>query len=137
MSSYSYGNYSLLIVTSVDIQAIRKRLTYRFEDTIVWERWYFWRSEINIDYRMIQCIRGFCLSPLPIFKLSLQVPWIDSSEVRPVDITSRFATRLTCNKTNWYCVELHLFPFKFNQFHLLLNRGHLPWCDNVTSRSFF
>ncbi len=28
---------------------IRKRPTYRFEDTIVLERWYFWRSEINID----------------------------------------------------------------------------------------
>ncbi len=38
----------------------------------------FWRSEIIIDYRLIQCIRGFCSSPLPIFKLSLQVPWIDS-----------------------------------------------------------
>ncbi len=34
---------------------------------------HFWRSEINIDYRLIQCIRGFCSSPLPIFKLSLQV----------------------------------------------------------------
>ncbi len=42
-------------------------------------RWYFWRSEINIDYRLIQYIRGFCSSPLPIFKLSLQVAWIDSS----------------------------------------------------------
>ncbi len=36
------------------IQAIRKRPKYRFEDTIVWERWYFWRPEINIDYRLIQ-----------------------------------------------------------------------------------
>ncbi len=59
------------------IQGICKRPTYRFEDTIVWERWSFWRSEINIDYRLIQCIRGFCSSSLPIFKLSLQVPWID------------------------------------------------------------
>ncbi len=61
------------------IQATRKRPTYRCEDTIVWERWYFWRSEINIDYRLLQFIRGFCSSPMPIFKLSLQVAWIDSS----------------------------------------------------------
>ncbi len=32
-----------------------------------------------IDYRLIQCIRGFCSSPLPI-KLCLQVPWIDSND---------------------------------------------------------
>ncbi len=61
------------------IQGICKRPTYRFEDTIVWERWHFWRSEININYRLIECIRGFCSSPLPILKLSLQAPWIDSS----------------------------------------------------------
>ncbi len=61
------------------IQLIRKRPTYRFEDTIVGRVWYFWRSEIHIDYRLIQCIRGFCSSPLPIFKLSLKVPWIDLS----------------------------------------------------------
>ena len=42
------------------IQGICKCPTYRFEDTIVWERWHFWRSEINIDYHLIQCIRGFC-----------------------------------------------------------------------------
>ncbi len=30
-------------------QGIDKRPTHRFEDTIVWERCYFWRSEINID----------------------------------------------------------------------------------------
>ncbi len=60
------------------IQGIRKRPTYRFEYTIVWERWYFWGSEINIDYRLIQCIRRFCSSPLPIFRFCLQVPWIDS-----------------------------------------------------------
>ncbi len=60
------------------IQGICKHPTDRFEDTIVWERWHFWRSEINIVYSLIQCIRGFCSSPLPIFKLSLQVPWIDS-----------------------------------------------------------
>ncbi len=33
----------------------------------------------QFDYCLIQCIRGFCSSPLPIFKLSLQVPWIDSN----------------------------------------------------------
>ncbi len=60
------------------IQGICKRSTCRFENTIVWERWHFWRSEINIDYCLIQCIRGFCSSPLPIFKLCIQVPWIDS-----------------------------------------------------------
>ena len=63
------------------IQGIYKRPTYGFEDTIVWERWHFWRSEINLDYHLIQCIRGFCSSPLPIFKLSLQVPWINSNKV--------------------------------------------------------
>ena len=61
------------------IQGICKHPTYRFEDTIVWERWHFWRSEINIDYRLIQYIKALCWSPLPIFKLSLQVPWIDSN----------------------------------------------------------
>ena len=60
------------------IQGICRRPTYRLEDTIAWERWHFWRSEINIYYRLIQCIRGFCSSPLSISKLSLQVPWIDS-----------------------------------------------------------
>ena len=49
-----------------------------FEGTIVWERWYFWRSEINIDNHLIQCITCY-FSWLPIFKLSLQVPWIDSN----------------------------------------------------------
>ncbi len=34
-------------------------------------RWHFWRFEINIDYRLIQCIRGFRSSSLPIFKISL------------------------------------------------------------------
>ncbi len=75
------GQYSAGYLQKVveSIQGIHKLPTYRFEDTIVCERWYFWRSEINIDYRMIQCIRGFCSSPLPIFKLGLQVPWIDSN----------------------------------------------------------
>ncbi len=73
--------YSTLY-TRVDSLGICKRPTYRFEDSIDWERWYFWRSGINIYYRLIQCIRGFCSSPLPIFKLSLQVPWIDSSNMR-------------------------------------------------------
>ncbi len=71
------------------IQGICKHLTYRFEDTIVCERWHFWRSEINIDYRLIQCIRGFCSSPLPIFKLTLQVRWIGSSRVILVKRASR------------------------------------------------
>ncbi len=57
------------------IQGIRKGPTYRFEDPIVWERWHFRRSAINIDYRLIQCIIVLIIS-LPIFKLSLQVPWI-------------------------------------------------------------
>ena len=55
-------------------QGICKSPTYRFENTIVRERCHFWKCEINIDYRLIQYIRGFCSSPLPIFKLSLQVP---------------------------------------------------------------
>ena len=42
------------------IQGIRKRPMYRFEDTIVWERWHFLTSGINIDYHLIQYIRGFC-----------------------------------------------------------------------------
>ncbi len=71
----------LLPLDLESIQGICKFTKHRFEDTIVWERCYFWRSEINIDYRLIQCIRGFCSSPLPILKLSLQVPWIDSSIV--------------------------------------------------------
>ncbi len=25
---------------------------YRFEDAIVWERWHYWRSEINVDNRL-------------------------------------------------------------------------------------
>ncbi len=45
------------------------------------ERWHFWRSHINIDYRLIQCVRGFCSSPLPIFKHGLQVHWIDHSSL--------------------------------------------------------
>ncbi len=47
------------------IQGIRKRPTHRFEDNIVWERWHFWRSEINTDFCLIQCIRCFCSSPCP------------------------------------------------------------------------
>ncbi len=47
------------------IQGIYKRPTYRFGDTIVWERWHFWRAEINIDYCLIQCIRGFIHLPCP------------------------------------------------------------------------
>ncbi len=31
------------------IQGISKHQTYRFEDTNVWEWWYLWRSEINIE----------------------------------------------------------------------------------------
>ncbi len=49
---------------------------------IVWERWHFWRSEINIELSIsvrYSTSQFFCSSPaLPIFKLSLQVPWIDS-----------------------------------------------------------
>ncbi len=56
-----------------------KHPTYRFDGTIVWERSHFWRSEINIDYCLIQCIIVFCSSHQPIFKLSLLVPWIDST----------------------------------------------------------
>ena len=37
---------------------------------IDWKRWHFWRSQINIDCHLVQCIRGFCSSPLPIFKLA-------------------------------------------------------------------
>ncbi len=44
------------------IQGIRKRPTYRFENTIVWERWHFWRSEINIDY---SASKGFVHLPCP------------------------------------------------------------------------
>ncbi len=59
------------------IQWICKCPTYRFENTIVWERWHLWRSEINIDCCLILYIKSFCSSPLPIFKLSLQIPWIN------------------------------------------------------------
>ncbi len=74
---YRYSVFTMPIYFRESIQGICKRPTYWFEDTIVWERWQSWRSEIN--YRLIQCIRGFCSSSLPIFKLSLQVPWIDCS----------------------------------------------------------
>ncbi len=40
----------VVVLVLESIQWICKRPTYRFEDTIVWERWHFWRSEINIDY---------------------------------------------------------------------------------------
>ncbi len=82
------------------IQAIRKRPTCRIEDTIVWERWYLWRSEINIDYRLIQCVSGFCSSPLPIFKLSLQVPWIDSKRWLFFFISEPIYARLVFTPTN-------------------------------------
>ncbi len=55
-----------------------------------------WRGGISddlksiIDYRLIQCIRGFCSSSLPIFKLSLQVPWIDSNHDRRSSIFKEF-----------------------------------------------
>ena len=58
------------------IQGICKRPTYRFEDIILWERsfliWnqYWLRSDI-VHQR-------FLFISLPIFKLSLQFPWIDS-----------------------------------------------------------
>ncbi len=77
--SISWWRNSMSTTRLESIQWIFKRPTNRFEYNNVWERWHFWISEINIDYRLIQCIRGFCSSPLPIFKLSLQVPWIDSS----------------------------------------------------------
>ncbi len=32
------------------IQGICKHPTYWFEHTTVWERWHFWRCQINIDY---------------------------------------------------------------------------------------
>ncbi len=62
-----------LIQGSANVQHIHLKIR-----TTVLERWYFLRSKINIDYRLIQCISGFCSSPLPIFKLCLQVPRIDS-----------------------------------------------------------
>ena len=62
----------------IDSRDLQMSNVYQFEDTTVWERWHFLRSQINIDYSLIQCIRGFCSYPLPIFNLSLQVPWIDS-----------------------------------------------------------
>ncbi len=58
------------------IQGIRKRPTYGTDLKIP----LFGRGGISedlkstIDHRLIQCIRGFCSSPLSIFKLSLQVP---------------------------------------------------------------
>ncbi len=76
--------------------------------TIVWERWNFLRSEINIDHCLIQCIRGFCSSPLPIFKLSLQVPWIDF----------RWLT---------YCIRLHLYV----NFFVCVNDLTLPLQQKV------
>ncbi len=77
---FSTINLPVMSKSIESIQGIYKRPTYRFEDTIVLEKGHFWISEINIDYRLIQCIRGFCSPPLPIFKFSLQVPWIDSSQ---------------------------------------------------------
>ncbi len=38
------------IILLESIQGICKRPTYPFEDTIVWERWHFWRSEITVWY---------------------------------------------------------------------------------------
>ncbi len=79
----------------------RPSLTYRFEDTIIWERWHFWRSENN--YRLIQCIRGLCSSdPCPcIFKLSLQVPWIDSSII----IVEEWKYALECWRMNLVFIQ--------------------------------
>ncbi len=83
--------------TLESIQGICKRPTYR--PTIVWERWHFWWAEINIDYHLIQCIRGICSSPLPIFKRSLQVPWesIQGIRKRP---THRFEDTIVWER--WY-----------------------------------
>ena len=88
-----YNTWDEIIVTPThrngleSIQRICKRPTYRFEDTIVWKRWHFWRSEINIGYRLIQCvcISGFCSSPCPssnVVYRSLESTWIDSNWVR-------------------------------------------------------
>ena len=63
--SISWWRNSMSTTRLESIQWICKRPTYRFEYTIVWERWHFWRSEINIDYRLIQCIRGFVHLPCP------------------------------------------------------------------------
>ncbi len=71
-----------------------------------------WRSEINIDYRLIQCITGFCSSPLPIFKLSLQVPWTNS-RISPIQSSSRFTdsvqgsqwSHCECTYTGLCCIQ--------------------------------
>ncbi len=111
------------------IQDIRKRPTYRFEDTIVWKKWHFWRSEINIDYHLIQCIRGFCSSPLPIFKLSVQVPWIDSNLIQfliPVyqkEIEFVSFLSMWSNASTWgRCLDCN-FYFNF----LLILLLHVGW----------
>ena len=111
------------------------------ENTIVWERWYFWTSEINIDYRLILCIRGFCSSPLPIFKLS-QVPWIDSNYTwvhpLPVDstysvggtawlfmaaISARTCTIPTLKQLMQYCANI--------SYSKLGHRQAGPWMSNL------
>ncbi len=98
------------------IQGIHKRPTYRFEDTIVWERWYFWTFDILI-YRLIQCIRGFCSSHLPIFKLSLQVSWIDSSNQVGMHSEVLF-TRISNNKNVLLLSQIY-DVIKWKQFYLI------------------
>ncbi len=58
---------------------------YRFEDTIVWERWHFWRSEVNIDYRQMQYITVFFTHiPCP----SSNYRSLESTLVVPVQLNS-------------------------------------------------
>ena len=57
--------------------------THRFEGTIVWRGGVSEDPEsissTSMQIQYILYITVFCSSPLPIFKLSLPVPWIDSS----------------------------------------------------------
>ncbi len=115
------------------IQWIRKRPTYRFEDNIFWARWYFWRSEINIDYRLIQCIRGFCSSPLPTFKLSLRVPWIDSSQNLPA------LSFLTCFEgvQSAYGIEMFSQHYPYRYFISIFHNKALQFHGiHIHSKSF-
>ena len=95
-----------------------KNPTCRFESTIVWKRWHFWTSEINMINIRYRTSQFFCSSPLPIFKLCLQVLWIDSKH-KLETLTPVFLMGLIW----WVWIDCHL--------HLILKKAYTCVLDSI------